>query len=207
MDTAGQPTSLPHSRRGFLKKGIFGGLILAVGGGGFLASRRGRSIPLPPEGLKVLDPGEYAVLMAIAARLIPEGEGFPSVEQVGVGLNADRILAQTDPAAAREVKQLLNLFENALAGRENSSFDGFDRGGPGRGAPRLGIQPSGHPAHRVCRAENARPGQLLRISPELAGRPLFRTASWLSPAGCSGLAGRRGQAPRRERRLPPGVVQ
>src|SRR5260370_24979489 len=116
MDTAGQASSLPHSRRGFRKKGICGGLILAVGGGGFLASRRGRSIPLPPEGLKVLDPGEYAVLMAIAARLIPEGEGFPSVEQVGVGLNAARILAQTDPAAAREVQQLLNLFQNALAG-------------------------------------------------------------------------------------------
>jgi len=116
MDTAHQPTSTPGSRRGFLKKGIFGGLILAVCGGGFLASRRGRSIPLPQEGLKVLDPSEYAVLMAIATRLIPEGEGFPSVEQVGVGLNADRILAQTDPAAAREVKQLLNLFENALAG-------------------------------------------------------------------------------------------
>src|SRR5260370_40588112 len=97
MDTAGQASSLPHSRRGFLKKGIFGGLILAVGGGGFLASRRGRSIPLPPEGLKVLDPGEYAVLMAIAARLIPEGEGFPPVEQVGGGLNTDRSPAPNEP--------------------------------------------------------------------------------------------------------------
>src|SRR5712664_1826591 len=102
MDSAAQPTSIPEGRRGFLKKGIFGGLILAVCGGGFLALRRSRTVPLPQQGLAVLDPSEYAVLMAIAGRLIPEGEGFPSVEQIGVGLNADRILAQTDPAAARE---------------------------------------------------------------------------------------------------------
>jgi hypothetical protein len=113
---SGQPTSIPFGRRGFLKKGIFGGLILAVCGGGFLALRRSRLVPLPRQRLAVLDPAEYAVLMAIAARLIPGGEGFPSVEEVGVGLNADGILARTDPAAAREVKQLLKLFENALAG-------------------------------------------------------------------------------------------
>jgi hypothetical protein len=116
MDTAGQPTSVAESRRGFLKKGIFGGLILAVGGAGFLASRRSRTVPLPTQGLEVLDPAEYSVLMAIAARLVPDGEGFPSAQEVGVGLNADRILARTDPAAAKEVKQLLRLFENALAG-------------------------------------------------------------------------------------------
>ncbi len=65
MDSADHPPSIPVGRRGFLKKGIFGGLILAVCGGGFLATRRSRSVPLPPQELKVLDPSEYAVLMAI----------------------------------------------------------------------------------------------------------------------------------------------
>ncbi len=116
MGSVGQPTSTVQGRRGFLKKGIFGGLILAVGGTGFLASRRSRLVSLPAEGLKVLGPTEYAVLMAIAARLVPGGEGFPSVQEVGVGLNADGILARSDPAAVKEVKQLLKLFENALAG-------------------------------------------------------------------------------------------
>src|SRR5262244_777148 len=116
MRTVDQPTPWGVGRRGFLKKGIFGGAILALGGAGFLVSRRSRTIPLPPEGLKVLDATEYAVLTAIASRLVPGGEGFPSIAEVGVGLNADEILARTEPAAAAEVKQLLKLFENALAG-------------------------------------------------------------------------------------------
>jgi len=114
--SGGQPIPRVEERRSFLKKGLLGGLLLAIGGLGFLASRRSRLAPLPPQGLKVLDPSEYAVLMAIAARMVPGGEGFPSVQEVGVGLNADGILVRTDPAAAKEVKQLLKLFENALAG-------------------------------------------------------------------------------------------
>jgi hypothetical protein len=107
---------MPLRRRSFLKRGIFGGLLLALGGGGFLASRRSRVLPAPPEGLLVLDSIEYAVLMSIAGRIILGGEGFPPVQEVNVGLNADRILARSDPAAAQELKQLLKLFENALAG-------------------------------------------------------------------------------------------
>src|SRR5262249_43866958 len=51
-----------------------------------------------------------------AARVLPEAEGFRSVWEVGAGANADRILTLADPAAAKELKQLLRLFENALAG-------------------------------------------------------------------------------------------
>lgn len=90
--------------------------MLAIGGAGLLASRRTRPAPLPAEGLRVLDWREYAVLMSVAARLVPAGEDFPSLEQVGLGLKADRILSLVDPAAAKELKQLLRLFDNALAG-------------------------------------------------------------------------------------------
>ena len=116
MQNAARRPSIREGRRSFLKKGIFGGLVLAVGGAGFLASRRSRAVALPEQGLLVLDSTDYAVLMSIAARLVPGGEGFPSVQEVKVGVNADRILARVDASAAKEVKQLLKLFENALAG-------------------------------------------------------------------------------------------
>jgi len=116
MQNAAGRSSIREGRRSFLKKGIFGGLILAVGGAGFLASRRSRTVASPELGLLVLDSTDYAVLMSIAARLLPGGEGFPSVQEIQVGVNADRILALVDASAAKEVKQLLGLFENALAG-------------------------------------------------------------------------------------------
>ncbi len=116
MQNAPKAPSIGKSRRSFLRKGIFGGLVLAVGGAGFLASRRSRVLDLPAQGLLVLDLTEYAVLMSVAARVLPEGEGFRSVSEVAAGVNADRILALADPTAAKELKQLLRLFENALAG-------------------------------------------------------------------------------------------
>ena len=61
------PRGAPNSRRGFLKKGLFGGLLLALGGGGFLATRRGAQVLIPP-GLQVLNAAEYAVMWAIVQR-------------------------------------------------------------------------------------------------------------------------------------------
>ena len=46
------------SRRGFLKKGIFGGALLALGGGAALFLRGGREVELPAEGLLSLSPRE-----------------------------------------------------------------------------------------------------------------------------------------------------
>ena len=116
MATASPRLPASQGRRSFLKKGVLGGALLALGGIGVLASRRTRPVPLPSEGLLVLDWREYAVLMSIASRLLPGGEGFPSISQAGVGLRADRALSLAEPNAANEVKQLLRLFDNALAG-------------------------------------------------------------------------------------------
>jgi hypothetical protein len=104
------------SRRGFLKRGVFGGALLALGGGGFLAWRASRRETLPPEGLLALDETEYAVVAALARRMLPPREKFPSVEQVRVAFNVDRILVKVDPGARAELKQLLKLFESALSG-------------------------------------------------------------------------------------------
>jgi hypothetical protein len=102
------------SRRGFLKKGLLGGAILALGGGGALALQGGKEIALPPEGLLSLSAREYAVVVAVAARLMPISGDFPPQDLIRVGFNADRILTKVDATALTEMKQLLNLFENAL---------------------------------------------------------------------------------------------
>ena len=102
------------SRRGFLKTGIFGGVLLAIGGGAGLFLRGSKELAPPAEGLLALNAREHAVVVAIAARLMPVSGAFPSHESVRVGFNADRIAAKLDPTALAEMKQLLNLFENAL---------------------------------------------------------------------------------------------
>jgi hypothetical protein len=103
-----------EERRGFLKKGLLGGAILALGGGSALFVRKGKEVDLPAEGLLALNAREYAVVSAIAARMIPVSGDFPPLEKVRVAFNADRILTKVDDTALVEMKQLLNLFENAL---------------------------------------------------------------------------------------------
>jgi len=113
------PEALPGtelSRRSLLKRGLLGGSLLALGGLGFLALRGGRLVPVPPDGLRVFSPREFAVLDAVAHRLVRPRAGWPTVEELGVALAADRIAERTEPSAQKELKQLLGLFENGLAG-------------------------------------------------------------------------------------------
>lgn len=104
------------SRRSLLKRGLFGGALLAVGGSTALALRGGLELPLPPEGLKVLGAREYATLQAIARRALPDRKGWPTADEARVAFLADGVLAASDPAIAKEVRQLLGLFDNALVG-------------------------------------------------------------------------------------------
>ncbi len=104
------------TRRGLLGRGLFGGALLALGGSGVLAARDGLSLPLPSEGLRVLGPREYATLQALARRAFPPRPGWPDADTARVAFTADGLLAQGDPAVAKEVRQLLGLFDNALAG-------------------------------------------------------------------------------------------
>jgi hypothetical protein len=72
---------------------------------------------LPPsDGLHVFSEHQYAVLDALAHRFIGRAPGWPSVEDVGVARAVDRIAERAEPSAQAELKQLLGLFENALAG-------------------------------------------------------------------------------------------
>ncbi|MBF5044608.1 gluconate 2-dehydrogenase subunit 3 family protein [Aggregicoccus sp. 17bor-14] len=108
------PEGMP--RRGFLKKGLLGGAVLALGATG-LALRPGRELPLPAEGLRVLSAREYAVVEALVRRIAPVTTGFPDpTRDIPTALNVDRLLATSDSTVAKELKQLLGLFENALGG-------------------------------------------------------------------------------------------
>lgn len=103
------------TRRSVLKRGLFGGALLAVGGATALAFRGTKPSPLPPEGLKVFDQIEYSVMDAFSRRVVRPTRG-PSVEEIRVAFNADRVLVRASPDVQRELKQLLKLFENALVG-------------------------------------------------------------------------------------------
>lgn len=107
------PRGVPDSRRSFLKKGLFGGLLLALGGGGWLATRKSADASVP-EGLKALDAQQYAVMATLIARFAPSGGTFPTPEKANAGLAADRIISMLEEETQAELKQLLMLFENAL---------------------------------------------------------------------------------------------
>ncbi len=105
-----------EGRRGFLKKGLVGAALLAVGGGTWLVTRRTRPAPALGAPLRVLSAEEATVVLAIANRLVPERAGFPRPLEVGVPDKVDAMVAMAHPATQKEVRQLLRLFENALTG-------------------------------------------------------------------------------------------
>jgi len=111
-----EPAPVGLSRRSLLRRGVVGGALLAAGGAGFLALRGGASVPLPADGLLVFNPAQFAVLDAVARRMVRPRPGWPTVDQVGVARAADRIAALVEPSARKELRQLLGLFENGLAG-------------------------------------------------------------------------------------------
>lgn len=97
-------------RRSFLKRGLLGGVLLAAGGTTLALSSTKLSFR-PARALKVLGEKHFAIMAAIAARTIPEG-GDP----VEVTHGVDDVLSIAVPETRDDVRGLLMLFENALAG-------------------------------------------------------------------------------------------
>jgi len=100
------------TRRGFLKKGLLGGLVLAVGGGGGLVLWPTRVDHQPRQPLKVFSEKEFAVFAAVAARVVTVAGADP----VGIVHNIDHLFETAVPEARRDHKRLLGLYDNALAG-------------------------------------------------------------------------------------------
>ncbi len=105
------------SRRSLLRKGLVGGALLAVGGAVPLALRGPRPGPAPHRPLQVFSRDEHAIFAAVAARVVP-GPGadgrWPTAAAVDCAGKADALMAQAHPEIAKELKQLLALFDNGL---------------------------------------------------------------------------------------------
>ena len=98
-------------RRTFLKYGLFGSALLALGGVGLHAwpiagTYRAR------RKLRVLGDLEFRILCHVAARVVPDAAVDPHEVAHGV----DEILSYTHPEAASDMNQLLRLIESALGG-------------------------------------------------------------------------------------------
>lgn len=106
-------------RRGFLKRGILGGVLLAVGGATGLALRPTRLGSPAPAPLALFSPAEYAAMAAIAARIVPGDDApptWPSAAALDCAGKIDRLLALAHPSVGTDFKRLIGLFENGLAG-------------------------------------------------------------------------------------------
>lgn len=106
-------------RRGLLKKGFLGGILL-VGAGAVPLAFRSTKVGGPPRGpLALFSPEEHAIFAAVAARVVP-GTGAPPSWPTAAALDcagkADALLARCHPDVGKEFKQLLALFENGLFG-------------------------------------------------------------------------------------------
>ena len=99
------------SRRSFLKKGLFGGLLLALGGGGLALYPSGH-VASPTAPLLVLSEASFQVLVAVAARMVTAKGADP----VAIAHTIDRTLTGTLPESQVDVNKLLGLLENALPG-------------------------------------------------------------------------------------------
>src|SRR5947209_5366454 len=99
---------MEQSRRTLLKKGLAGAGLLAVAGAVPLALRR-TQLREPRRKLVFFTPAEYSVWAAVADRVLDTDASI-----VDVAGKADVFLSELPASDARELKQLLALFDNAL---------------------------------------------------------------------------------------------
>jgi hypothetical protein len=104
------PASTALTRRGFLVRSAGVGAALAFGG---LAGAgcSGYEDLLGGETPQVLAPREYAVLRAVAARMVPGGPGHPGANALHVAARVDRELAFHGAPLREDVRDALRLVE------------------------------------------------------------------------------------------------
>jgi hypothetical protein len=129
-----------ESRRGFLKKTLGGVLLLGAASAVPVALRKTK-LREAPKDLRFFTPAEYSIWAAVAERIVASDPtpttaeearltGFaerpkaPGPSQIDVAAKADAFLAPLPEADAKDLKQLLALFDNALFS--------FVTGGPAR---------------------------------------------------------------------------
>jgi hypothetical protein len=115
-----------ETRRGLLKKTLGGAALLAAAGAVPLALRK-TQVREPQRPLRFFTPEEYSIFAAVAERVLARGPADvppelagkgrptpPAAADLDVAGKADAFLAPIDEASAKDLKQLLALFDNAL---------------------------------------------------------------------------------------------
>jgi hypothetical protein len=105
-------------RRRFLRRGLIGGAVLVAAGAAPFAFRSTR-LRQPRNALRLLSPGEYSVLAAVAARIVPgDGAGpkWPSADAVDCAGKIDALMARVHPDVGNDFRRLLRLIESGLVG-------------------------------------------------------------------------------------------
>ena len=105
-----------EGRRSFLKFGLAGTALLAVGGGTWLGTRRTQVSSGLTGPFAVLTPEEATVFLELSERLLPPRPGFPAPLDVDLPRRIDGLLGLMPVEGQKEVRQLVGLFENALTG-------------------------------------------------------------------------------------------
>lgn len=145
------------SRRSFLKKGLFGGVVLALGGAG-LALYPSAQVGAPTGPLVALQPASFQVLVAVASRIVTVAGSDP----VAIAHGVDQALTRLPAEVQVDFNKLLGLLESALPGLlldarvqpfTRLSPESRDRVLQGWGASRLEIRRTGYQALRkLCLA-------------------------------------------------------
>ncbi len=99
-------------RRTFLKRGLLGAALLAIGGGSALALWPTLSTGVPTRPIVALSPRAFQVLVAVARRVVTTEGADP----VAIAHGVDDSLVHLAPEAQTDFNRLLLLFENALGG-------------------------------------------------------------------------------------------
>jgi hypothetical protein len=105
------------SRRRFLKRGLLGGGLLVLAGTLPFAFRTTLLGKGPKRALRLLTGEEYAVLAAVAARLVPgdsAGPTWPTADAVDCAGKIDALLATVHPDVGSDFRRLLRLFESSF---------------------------------------------------------------------------------------------
>ena len=111
-------SALPDRRR-FLKRGLFGGALLFAAGSVPFVFRTTRRDRAPRASLRLLSADEYAVLAAVAARIVP-GDGadgrWPRADALDCAGRIDALMATTHPDVGHDFRRLLHLVESGFLG-------------------------------------------------------------------------------------------
>ncbi|HWV39173.1 MAG TPA: gluconate 2-dehydrogenase subunit 3 family protein [Vulgatibacter sp.] len=97
-----------------IRYGLGGAVALAAGGVGL--SLQQTHLRRPSRPLRALDERTFSILAAVADRVAPAEGAFPAASELQVAEKVDELLAGVHPSVVEEIKQVLHLLENGVAG-------------------------------------------------------------------------------------------